>query len=383
MKRDIILTLTLIILGLQSIYPNNNIRISLLTCSSGQESYESWGHSAIRIIDDDNSCDITYNFGLFNFNAPNFYLKFIKGKLKYQLGIQNTNDFINSYISEDRQVVEQKLNLSAESEKRIIERLEKLYKPENRFYYYNFVGKNCTTELRDLIFSNVNTDFINKLTSKSARIIISEYLTGQPWTKFGINLIMGSKVDRGINTYNSMFLPDYLSIELGKINYNGKSLVLNEELFNLKKTSYKKQPFLLDPTFIFIVLAFVVLFNTSSKLQVMIFILMGIIGLLVMSISVFSHHLELKNNFNLLWCNPLYLISAILLITKSHIKVQIYLSILLLSLIIITVIVWIAELQSFENGFLPIALILIIYNLRIVKTGLNFGYSSSRVLVSR
>ncbi|MBK7525000.1 MAG: hypothetical protein IPI53_12875 [Saprospiraceae bacterium] len=194
---------------------------------------------------------------------------------------------------------------------------------------------------------------------------------------------MGSKVDRGINTYNSMFLPDYLSIELGKINYNGKSLVLNEELFNLKKTSYKKQPFLLYPTFIFIVLAFVVLFNTSSKFQGMIFILMGIIGLLVMSISVFSQHLELKNNFNLLWCNPLYLISAILLITKSHIKVQMYLSILLLSLIISTVIVWIAELQSFENGFLPIALILIIYNLRIVKTGLNFGYSSSRVLVSR
>ncbi|MBK7525002.1 MAG: DUF4105 domain-containing protein [Saprospiraceae bacterium] len=74
---------------------------------SGQESYESWGHSAIRIIDDDNSCDITYNFGLFNFNAPNFYLKFIQGKLKYQLGIQNTNDFINSYLREDRQVVEQ------------------------------------------------------------------------------------------------------------------------------------------------------------------------------------------------------------------------------------------------------------------------------------
>lgn len=381
MKRNIILTLTLIILGIQSVYPNNNIGISLLTCSSGQESYESWGHSAIRIIDYDNSHDITYNFGLFNPNAPNFYLKFIQGKLKYQLGIQNTNDFINSYISEDRQVVEQKLNLSAECEKRIIEKLENLYKPENRFYYYNFVGKNCTTELRDLIFSNVNTDFNNKPTSKSARILISEYLTGQPWSKFGINLIMGSKVDRGIDIYNSMFLPDYLSIELSKVNVNGKSLVLNEKIFNLKKTSDKKQPFLLDPTFIFIVLAFVVLFNKSSKLQGMIFILVGIIGLLVMSISVFSQHLELKNNFNLLWCNPLYLISAIFLITKSYIKLQMYLSFLLLSLIIGTVIVWIGKLQSFENGFLPIALILTIYNLRIVKTGYNINYPASSVAV--
>ena len=173
--------------------------------------------------------------------------------------------------------------------------------------------------------------------------------------------------------------PDYLSIELSKVNVSGKSLVLNEKIFNLKKTSDKKQLFLLDPTFIFSVLAFVVLFLKSSKLQGMIFILIGVIGLLVMSISVFSQHLELKNNFNLLWCNPLYLISAIFLITKSYIKLQMYLSILLLSLIIGTVVVWIGKLQSFENGFLPIALILTIYNLRIVKTGYNSKLHTSRV----
>ena len=99
MKRNIILTLTLLIFGIQNVYPDNNFEISLLTCSSGQESYESWGHSAIRVIDYDNSTDITYNFGVFNFNTPNFYLKFIQGKLKYKLGIHSTNAFIDSYIS--------------------------------------------------------------------------------------------------------------------------------------------------------------------------------------------------------------------------------------------------------------------------------------------
>ena len=268
-------------------------------------------------------------------------------------------------------MVGQKLNLSDECEKRMIEKLEYLYKPENRFYDYNFVDKNCTTELRDLIFSNINTDFNNKPTSKTARILISEYLTEQPWTKFGMNLIMGSKVDRGIDIYKSMFLPDYLSIELRKVRVNGKSLVLNEKIYNFKKTSDKKHPFLLDPTFIFSVLAFFVLFYKSSNLQGMIFMLVGIIGLLVLSISVFSQHPELKNNFNLLWCNPLYLVSAFFLLTKSNIKLQMYLSFLLLSLTIGIVVVWIWNLQSFEKGFLPIALILTIYNLRIVKTGYN------------
>jgi hypothetical protein len=379
LKRNILIPI-LLIFGIQNVYPDNNIEISLLTCSSGQESYESWGHSAIRVIDYDKFYDVTYNFGIFDFNTPNFYLKFIQGKLKYQLGIDNTNAFIDSYISEGRQVVEQKLNLSDECEKRIIEKLENLYKPENRFYYYNFVGKNCTTELRDLIFSNVNTDLNNKPTGKTARILISEYLTEEHWTKFGMNLIMGPKVDRRIDIYNSMFLPDYLANELRKVKVNGKSLVLNEKIYNLKMTSDKKQPFLLDPTFIFSLLAFVVLFYKSSNLQGAIFILVGILGLLVLSISVFSQHPELKNNFNLLWCNPLYLISAIFLLTKSYIKLQMYLSFLLLSLILATIVVWIWDLQHYEKGFLPIALILTIYNLRIVKNGYSKGYYKWRVL---
>ena len=342
-----------------------------MTCSGGQESSESWGHSAIRIIDHYNFADVTYNFGVFDPNTPNFYLEFIQGKLKYQLAIRHTNDFINSYVSEGRQVIEQKLNLSDECEKRIIEKLVNLYRPENRFYYYNFVDKNCTTALRDLIFGNVNTDFNNKLINETYRILISEYFTEQLWTKFGMNLILGSKVDRRIDIYESMFLPDYLYRESSKVKVNGKSLVINEKTYNFTKKNATNYPFLLNPTFVLSVLALFVLLYKSSKFQSLIFIIVGLIGLLVLSITIFTEHQELRNNFNLFWCNPLYLISAIFLFTKTKIKLQMYMSILLLILIVGMIVIWIWNLQSFENGFLPIVLILSIYNFRIIKTGYN------------
>ena len=104
-------------------YPNNQIEISLLTCSSGTESFTAWGHSALRVIDKNNSLDVVYNFGLFDFNTPNFHLKFIRGRLKYYLGIESTLNFYMDYKAENRQIIEQKLNLTNENEIKIIDRL--------------------------------------------------------------------------------------------------------------------------------------------------------------------------------------------------------------------------------------------------------------------
>ena len=362
--------LTLVIsflLGLQYIYPNNQIEISLLTCSSGVESFSSWGHSAIRIVDKEQSLDIVYNFGLFDFNTPNFYLKFVKGKLKYRLGTHNTNRFFGSYIHEGRQVIEQKLNLSDESEIKIIRRLEYLYKPENRYYYYEFSKTNCTTELRDLILENIETDIKKEKTNNTYRILINEFLTNRLWLKFGMNLIFGPGVDKKIDNYESMFLPDYLCWGLNDIKVNDTKLVSSETIFNKVETSKSNYPFLLNPILLFSVLLIIVLIFKTSKIQVPLFLITGIIGLLILIVWILTEHEELKNNFNLLWCNPLYLVIAFLHI-KDNIKLKMYLSIILQAMLIGFVVVWLSRVQSFEIGFIPIVLILSVYNIRAIKT---------------
>ncbi|MFN5761517.1 MAG: DUF4105 domain-containing protein, partial [Sphingobacteriales bacterium] len=70
------------------------IQVSLLTCSPGNELYSIFGHSALRIHDQSTGTDIVYNYGTFDFNDPDFYTKFVKGKLLYFLSQNNYADFI-------------------------------------------------------------------------------------------------------------------------------------------------------------------------------------------------------------------------------------------------------------------------------------------------
>ena len=93
---------------------SSRIRISLLTCTPGEELYSIFGHSAIRIIDSNNVTDYIYNYGTFDFDDNGFYLKFIRGKLLYFVSIERTDDFLAFYTSENRGITEQILQLSGD-----------------------------------------------------------------------------------------------------------------------------------------------------------------------------------------------------------------------------------------------------------------------------
>ena len=46
--------------------------ISILTCSPGQEVYELYGHTALRVKNISRDEDWVFNYGVFSFNKPNF-----------------------------------------------------------------------------------------------------------------------------------------------------------------------------------------------------------------------------------------------------------------------------------------------------------------------
>lgn len=370
MKKHTVLII-LFLLGFQNLFANDSIEISLLTCSSGKETFTAWGHSALRIIDKEANIDVVYNFGLFDFDTPNFYLKFIKGKLKYKLGIHNTNQFYKSYLQENRQIIEQKLNLSYENKVKIIKRLEHLYRPENRYYYYSFVGKNCTSELRDLILENIETDFQNKQTEKTYRDELNEFLNDKLWVKFGMSLIMGYKIDKKVNLYESMFLPDYLYSEIRNIKTNEHSLVSNEQIINQRYNPIKGYPFFLNPFIIFSIILLLLIFIKSNFIQLSLQFIVGITGLIILVVSLYTEHPELQCNLNLLWINPFYLLVVILGLRKK-IKLQVYLSIILEILTILMLFIWIFSIQDLDISFLPILFILSLLNFRLIKTKINF-----------
>ncbi|MGB5383353.1 MAG: DUF4105 domain-containing protein, partial [Lutimonas sp.] len=69
----------------QSDLLSDEAEISVITCGPGSELYSTFGHSAFRILDPKRNLDKVYNYGTFNFETPNFYAKFVRGKLLYEL----------------------------------------------------------------------------------------------------------------------------------------------------------------------------------------------------------------------------------------------------------------------------------------------------------
>ncbi|HNW48254.1 MAG TPA: DUF4105 domain-containing protein [Bacteroidales bacterium] len=337
---------------------NNSLRISLITCSGGSELYSTFGHSALRVIDSSKNQDIVFNFGLFDFNTPNFYLKFMQGKLNYMLGVQYTQDFIESYKFDKRGVVEQVLNLSEEQEIKIVERLLYLYQPQFRNYLYSFLFKNCTTELRDLIYDGLNLDKVplEKKIGKTHRELIDIYVGNMKWTKVGINLLLGSSLDRDITVYESMFLPDNLFDVLGRAeNKDGKIVKETIVLNDVKRDpSEGKTPFLLSPVFLFsLLLTLMIASLFISKLVMLDKLLLGVVsvfGIVLPVIVIMTDHVELLNNYNLLWCNPVYLIVLLSLIYKWK-KVCIVSSIIAVAGIVLSALASLFGLQIFETSF--------------------------------
>src|SRR3989344_1461527 len=71
-----------------------SVEISLITASPGEELYSSFGHSAILIRDTTNKIFKMYNYGTFDFETPNFYWKFARGRLLYELNVEDPRELM-------------------------------------------------------------------------------------------------------------------------------------------------------------------------------------------------------------------------------------------------------------------------------------------------
>ncbi len=294
--------------------------ISLITCRPGEEIYNAFGHTAIRIFDPINELDILYNYGMFSFDEPNFILKFLRGKLLYWLGIEKYNTFLNNYTKQKRSVIEQKLNLSLEQKNQIFLALRHNLKPDNRNYLYDFFFDNCSTRPRDIITDNIiNLNFYNTNDNKSFRELIDEYTVSKPWTDFGIDLIIGSIADRKASTEDQMFLPEYLMFHIDIATIKNQKLVDENKLVldyeneaKIRSTKSFPWPMLLFGMFLFIELLLYLkpkLLNSKliSYYDNAWFCVLGISGVLILFMWFGTDHIATKSNLNLLWLNPLYL----------------------------------------------------------------------------
>jgi hypothetical protein len=243
--------------------------VSVVTCGPGNELYTTFGHSAFRVFDPAIGLDKIYNYGTFDFNAPNFYYNFAKGKLIYQLSTADFNRFLRIYQYENRWVKTQVLNLTGEEVQWMFNFLENNAKPENRKYQYDFFYDNCSTKIEEVVLTvlkdkvQFSNDHIN--TNKSHRDLIDDYTQDVQWGKFGIDLALGSVIDDKATKDDYKFLPDYIfeAFNNATIKKNGitEPLVL-KEISILKEKKLHKPFEILSPLNVMLVLSLLILFFT-------------------------------------------------------------------------------------------------------------------------
>ncbi len=353
---------------------SSHLRISLLTCTPGDELYSIFGHSAFRVIDSssvNDDRDIVYNYGTFNFDDDGFYLKFARGKLLYYVSIVKFEDFKYLYQSTNRGITEQVLNLTAAEKINVRHFLITNLKEENKYYKYDFFFDNCTTRLRDIIKKNHDSSFTIKPVmpvGTTFRQAIYQYLEKgkQPWSKLGIDILLGQPCDGVMTAEQMQFLPDNLMISLDSANH---PLLLSEEnLYPINENTDKGSFF--TPFIIFLILLIAVAGISIIKNKYVqlflqgfdgiLFFTTGLLGIILIFMWTSTDHSMTKNNFNLLWAWPTHFIISFFINSKKR-WVKKYFAFTAAALVIV-LLAWFFLPQYMNTGLIPIVLLLIYRN---------------------
>jgi hypothetical protein len=332
LKAYLIACMMLLAAGSSHAVPDSSrLQVSLITCAPGAELYSVFGHTALRIVDSAANTDIIYNYGTFNFDDPDFYSKFVRGKLMYFLSQQSFPDFLYEYAYFKRGVNEQVLQLSQTEKKEIQSSLFENVREENRYYKYDFLYDNCATRLRDIIFRANKDKAFEPTAFAENRATFRDYLHNylsraeMQWTTLGIDLLLGIGADKTMTTPESMFLPDYLAQGVSQ-SVQGTAKLVERDQVHLPNAQELpiKLPFWQTPLFFFSFLAFLVILPSffrsngmvsfQSIMDRIIFVLSGLLGLVLLFMWFGTDHQSFANNINLVWAMPINLLVAFSLI---------------------------------------------------------------------
>ena len=368
---NILFALALIFFSI-NIYANelenkNRYKMSILSIGEGPSLVDAFGHTAIRVKDEELKNDVVFNFGVYDFNSPNFYSNFVKGRPEYKLGVQNYYNLTQNYVRQKRYIVEHQLNLDQNSIKIIIDLLvEKLNDP---YYIYDYFRDNCTTRAADIVIDKTNNKFKDeKLESEdivSYRELIHGKINENSWAALGIDLCLGAIIDKKIKTRETFFLPENLMNYLDL--YEGDIIKRNIIYRPESAISYRENipsPLLINLILSLIIVA-VTIFNFkrniwNKSLDTLIFLISGSIGVLIIYLWFFSNHFAGAQNFNFLWAFP-FNFALIFAIYKSKIpNWSIGFIKLLIIMIILLFLHWSTGVQKYNLTLLPIFVALLI-----------------------
>lgn len=377
--------------------PSDSTRVSLLTILPAKPIYAAFAHSAFRFNDPVNDVDIVFNYGTFDFNAPGFVPRFINGELDYFLSVLNTRDQMEGWEIENRSVIEQTLRLSTEKVAELWTRLLRNALPENKYYRYDFLTENCSTIMLDILretegsalrFDSTHTE------SSTFRELLQPYLEHRAFWDLGIDLVLGSRIDRKSPYFARSFLP----VELMRIvdhatllrsepsDSTGEGSVLRERPYVIRTDTLEWRGRGYDPERAFpwlplviwmvvVIWFFLDMRQAGDRIRAawpdrLLFGVLGVVGIVLLYMWIGTSHYVTADNWNLVWALPLHLVPAVAwnLVGKSVLrKYFVVTGVLVVALILAQFILP----QTLHPAFLPIVATIAWRSLLLARKGAN------------
>jgi hypothetical protein len=369
-KKWLFLLLALVACGRAYAQEGTRLRISLLTCGPGNEEvWEVFGHSGVRVFDSAShgaDSDIVYNYGTFEF-GPDFEMQFMRGKLLYCSSVETFNEFMQEYVETKRRVEEQTLMLNWKETEHINDFLRWNAEPENKYYKYDYFFDNCATRIRD-IFPRPEV-FGKKFKYGQAlpegkritfRDIINKYFYSFHWTRTGVNILLGSKIDKPMSNTDIMFLPDYLRDGIGGATVSGRKITGTTVLLlpgDPPPATGINGALILTSLIALLTIAglFVKRLRVLGRVMSSLLLLAtGLLGCLILIMWFATDHQCCTNNFNILWLLPTNIIIAFF-----NPKGKGKYSMIAIVLIMITLLLHVFRVQGIIIEFVPLLLALL------------------------
>ncbi|MFN4771684.1 MAG: DUF4105 domain-containing protein [Gemmatimonas sp.] len=218
------------------------LQFTLYTYGPGDEVFERFGHIALAVSDANTGEDTAFNWGMFDFDQPNFLGRFLTGDTRYWMAGYRTVEFNALYQSQNRTIRRQQLNLTATQRGALYDFLAWNAQEANRYYRYDYYNDNCSTRVRDAL------DWVLNGALRPALDTVVGYHTWRGETAritadnlpvyTGIQIALGRNADRPLTRWQQAFLPDYFAQHLAAVPVAGVRLGAHDTvLFTAQRES--------------------------------------------------------------------------------------------------------------------------------------------------
>ncbi len=312
----------------QVLQPAEESEAWLVTYGPGEIYWQRFGHNAIWIRDPGLGLDHVFNFGFFDFQQQDFFLRFLQGRMLYFSAARPAREEFAGYIDENRSIRAQKLDLSAHQKLRLVEYLLQEVRPENRDYLYDYYDNNCSTRVRDAIDGVLGgvleAEFDPLSAGQSLRDHTRRLTAGDFWLYLGLQAGLGPRVDRQVSRWDEMFVPGELAQAVEMVEFTGaamsRPLVLEDVvLYQSTLDPPAASPRVWWPRYLLgslgVVLAAWLLCQFTSntvarRLSRSWLVLSGLVGMVLAFLWLGTDHGAAAMNLNLLVFSPLWLVLA-------------------------------------------------------------------------